>query len=154
MEEMGLTKPWTGRICNDSIDVVHFSFSVIIDSKEVLGFMQELCSEKKHLFKGYYGKKQTRELKHNQITILKSDVTPVDRLKDSLEGYYYGDDSIVRLDLVCEYIFGRSGYDVIKPGSIKEMLGQSDAAEEGDDKKGSKRRKSRRKSSRARSRGG
>jgi len=43
--------------------------------------------------------------------------------------YRYGDEAVVRLDLICEYIFNRDGYDKIKPESIKVRLGQSEAAE-------------------------
>ena len=142
--EEGLTTPWTGRMCNDSVDIVHFSLSVVIDSKKVLGFMRELCREKEHLFNGYFGKEQSRRLRHNQITVLKSDVRPVDRLNASDEGYYYGDDAVVRLDLVCEYIFNRAGYDVIKPKSIKVLLGQLEESEEGGGKRDSRRRSRRR----------
>ncbi len=140
----GLTTPWTGRMCNDGIDVVHFSVSVVISSKAVLGFMQELCREKEHVFSGYYGNEQSKELKHNQITILQSDVKPIDRTKASDEGYYYGVDAVVRLDLVCEYIFNRAGYDTIKPKSIKKTLGQLEEDKEADEDTDSSRKRRRR----------
>jgi len=140
----GLTTPWTDRICNDDIDVVHFSVSVVIGSKAVLGFMQQLCSEKEHFFSGYFGEEQSHRMKHNQITILKSEVTPVDRVRASVKGYYYGNDAVVRLDLVCEYIFDRAGYDVIKPESIKKLLGQLKEDKQDDSKTSGQRRTVRR----------
>jgi len=39
---IGNTVPWTGRISNEDIDVVHFSTAVIIDSKSVMEFMKSL----------------------------------------------------------------------------------------------------------------
>ena len=34
--------------------------------------------------------------------------------------YRYGDDAVVRLDLICEYIFNKNGYEKIKPESVKK----------------------------------
>ena len=45
-------KPWTGRKSDKSnIDVVHFSIAVVVGAKQVLPFMQELCSEKEHTYR-------------------------------------------------------------------------------------------------------
>jgi len=140
----GLTTPWTDRIGNEDIDVVHFSVSVVINSKDVLGFMQQLCCEKEHFFSGYFDKEQSHRMKHNQITVLKSEVRPIDRVKESDKGYYYGDDAVVQLDLVCEYVFNRAGYDAIKPQSIKRLLGQLKEDKKDEDKATGRRRTSRR----------
>ena len=63
--------------------------------------------------------------RHNQITILQSDIKIIDKKDDAHELYRYGKGAVVRLDLVCEYQFNRAGYDAIKPKAIKERLGQS-----------------------------
>jgi hypothetical protein len=84
-------------------------------------------------------------MKHNQITVLKSDVSPVNRIKASSEGYYYGNDAVVRLDLVCEYIFNCAGYSAIKPQSIKKLLGQLEEDKKADEDTGSRRSRRRRK---------
>ena len=34
--------------------------------------------------------------------------------------YRYGEAAAVRLDLICEYIFKKDGYDEIKPETIEE----------------------------------
>ncbi len=117
------TVPWTGRISGKYIDVVHFSTAVIIDSRSVMAFMKSLCSQKEHTHRiGYSENGDEIALKHNQITVLASEISPVD-LEDDVHKYNrYGDDAVVRLSLVCEYIFVRNGYDTIKPRSIKELL--------------------------------
>jgi len=121
-------EPWTGRICDDDIDVLHFSVSVIVDSKAFMPFIKELCSEKEHKYReGYSTSGQERIYKHNQITVLQSAIEPVNRTAKEHEYYRYGDGAVVRLSLVCEYIFNRSAYDKIKPEPIKELLGQSAA---------------------------
>lgn len=120
--EKGLTKPHTGRFCNDDIDVVHFNVVVIVSTKAVFPFMQQLCSAKQHKFRGFPGKEQEQVFKHNQITILESNIRSIDR-KDTTHNFYrYGEDAVVELDLICEYIFYKNGYDEIKPESVKKLL--------------------------------
>lgn len=116
---------WTGRKCDGKIDVIHFSLSVIIDSKTVMPFMRELCSEKEHEYReGYQEDGAVSTHKHNQITILRSQIRTVVKNSEAHSDYKYGNDAVIRLDLACEYIFNRSGYDQIKPKPIKELLGQ------------------------------
>ena len=120
---------WMGRVCNDDIDVVHFSVGVIVSSSAVMPFMKELCSAKEHLYRKGADDNAPATFQHNQIGILRSDVIAVERDAPDNANYRYGDEAVVRLDLICEYIFNRSGYDKIKPESIKVRLGQSEAAE-------------------------
>ena len=124
------TDPWTDRICNNSIDVVHFSVSVIVDSKAFIPFIKELCSEKEHKYReGYLENGEEKIYKHNQITVLESKIEPVDHTAVEHEYYRYGDSAVVRLSLICEYVFNRSGYDKIKPEPINELLNPSTAKE-------------------------
>ncbi len=123
-------KTWMGRVCNDDIDIVHFSVGVITSSSAVMSFMEELCSAKDHVYrKGYKKDGERMTFQHNQVGILKSEVIAVERESPENAGYRYGDEAVVRLDLVCEYIFNRVGYDTIKPESIKVRLGQAEPAE-------------------------
>lgn len=117
--------PWTERICNEDIDVVHFSVAVVLDSRSVMPFMKELCGAKTHKQRaGYLEDGEESTFIHNQITILQSDIESFDRKDEMHEYYFYGDCASVRLNLICEYIFNCSGYDEIKPEVIKELLGQ------------------------------
>jgi hypothetical protein len=139
--EEGLTRSCTARVCNNDIDVVHFRVSVVVGAEAVLPFMRELCSVKEHEFKGLFGEAQEpKTFKHNQITILESAIEPIDREgkggRTYSSGYRrgrqshdlcrYGEDAVVKLDLVCEYVFYKSGYDKIKPESIKELTAGSE----------------------------
>ena len=120
-------KPWTLRVCDDNIDVIHFSVAVIVGSKAVMPFMKELCSEKEHTFRvGYAETGAEKTYKHNQITVLQSEVEPIEHGDSVHENYRYGDGAIVRLNLVCEYVLYRSGYDMIKPETIKILLNQEE----------------------------
>jgi len=118
----GLTEPCTGRICNDDIDVIHFNVVVIVSAKAVLPFMKELCSVKQHRFTGWDNNEPLQVFKHNQITVLESKIVSVDQRDPIHRFYHYGEDAVVELDLICEYIFNKKGYDEIKPVSIKEAI--------------------------------
>ena len=115
-----LTKPYTGRSCNDEIDVVHFNTVGVVSTKAVLPFMQQLCSAKQHKFRGFSNKEQEQISKHNQITILESNIRSIDREEQTHNLYRYGEDAVVELDLICEYTFNKNGYDEIKPESVKK----------------------------------
>ncbi|MCK4914398.1 MAG: hypothetical protein KAS69_07395 [Planctomycetes bacterium] len=123
--EAAMTQAYTNRLCNKNIDVVHFSMDVIIDAKEIIPFMQQLCSAKLHKFSGFDGNEKTQTFKHNEITILESKIESIDRESKEHKLYRYGDDAAVKLNLVCEYILNKSGYDEIKPKSVKELLGET-----------------------------
>lgn len=110
----------TGRYCDDDIDVIHFNVVVVVSSKAVLPFMQTLCSAKEHKFAGYFGDQPVQTFKHNQITILESKIRSIDPQDENHRLYRYGGDAVVELDLICEYVFNRAGYEEIKPPSIKE----------------------------------
>jgi hypothetical protein len=120
----------TRRKGNEDVDVVHFAVSVLVDSRYTMAFMKELCSEKQHTFlTDFKIDGQPVMSKHNQITILQSDVVVVDKQADEHALYRYGKGAVVRLDLVCEYLFSRKGYDLIKPDPIKKRLKQESKSE-------------------------
>lgn len=121
---------WTTRVCDDKIDVIHFSMSVVVRADSVFSFIQELCSEKEHSFKGYLPRKKqaSATYKHNQITVLQYIQEPVNKFGPEHQRYRYGDDAVVKLSLTCEYIFTRSGYDEIKPDPIVEWFKENSGA--------------------------
>ena len=120
--EDALAWPYTGRFSNKDIDIVHFNVVVVVSTKAILPFTQKLCSIKQHRFRGWDSKGQEQLCKHNQITILESKVKPIDREDSEHELYRYGEDAVVELDLVCEYIFDKAGYGEVKPKAIDESI--------------------------------
>ena len=117
-----LAESCTGRVSNDAnnIDVIHFNVAVVLNIKSVLPFIQQLCSAKEHKFKGFSGDEPEQTFKHNQITVLETKFRSVE--EDPYSLYDYGEDVVVELDLICEYIFNRKGYEEIKPETVKEAL--------------------------------
>jgi hypothetical protein len=120
--EDALTEPHTRRYCNDDVDIVHFECGVLVSVKTVLPFMTELCSVKEHEFRGFSGQGPKQTFQHNQITILESNIRSINLNDEAHELYRYGDDAMVELDLTCEYLFKKSGYEEIKPESVKKEL--------------------------------
>lgn len=118
----GLCQPWTGRMCDEKNDVVHFNLAVIVRANDILKFMSALNSEKEHTFAGFKGELPPQKFKHNQITILQSRIEPVDRNSQENKRYYYGQNAVVYLNLICEYVFNRQGYDVIKPKLVADEI--------------------------------
>jgi len=118
----GLTNPCTKRICNNDIDVVHFRVAVVLSTKVVLPFMQKLCSAKQHKFSGWDNNGQEQVFGHNQITILEYSIASIDREDRTHKHYRYGEDAVVKLDLSCEYIFNKNGYDEVKPEAVKKSV--------------------------------
>jgi hypothetical protein len=121
----------TGRTGSQEVDIVHFAVSVLVDNRFVLAFQKELCSEKAHSYRTDFLQAGARvdTARHNQITILQSDLRVVDPQAVEHELYRYGKGAVMQLDLVCEYQFYRKSYEAILPAPILERLGQAaDAA--------------------------
>jgi hypothetical protein len=137
-ETEGLSETCTGRYCSkeeskEGIDVTHFNFSVIINTKSLLPFMKELCSAKEHQFQGYPDPNDPAQtlqppqtFKHNQITILENKWGAVNPNDMTHRYYRYGDDPVVSLDLICEYVFNKEGYEVLIPEPVKKTLAGQD----------------------------
>ena len=128
-ERDGLTESCTGRYCSDDIDVTHFNFSVILNTKSVLPFMKELCSAKEHVFRGYPDPNKPDQtlqppqtFKHNQISILESKFGSIDLNSYTHKYYRYGDEAVVSLELVCEYIFDVEAYKTLTPAPVEQDL--------------------------------
>ena len=119
----GLTQSCTGRLCSEDIDVIHFDVIVVVSSKDVLPFMKELCSGKEHRFYGFFNElPRPRIYRHNQTTILESHISSVNSDNRTHRLYRYGDEPVSEVELICEYILNKKGYDGIKPESIKKTL--------------------------------
>jgi hypothetical protein len=121
----GLVTPCTARICGEAGDVVQFEVQVVVDSSQVLPFMQALCSAKAHRYRGPKGNEPEQSYEHNQITILEVTADPVESTRPAHLCYRYGDRPVSRVDLMCEYLLPRtSAYQAIKPRQAREDLGE------------------------------
>ncbi|OHB73961.1 MAG: hypothetical protein A2Z25_05595 [Planctomycetes bacterium RBG_16_55_9] len=119
----GLTESCTGRLCGEDIHTIHFNIAFVVSASEVLPFIDALCSLKEHQFKGYpEGQEPAQTFKHNQITVLESKMGFLNP-QDATHRYYrYGQGNAVELDLVCEYVLKKKGYETILPEPVKKTL--------------------------------
>ena len=101
---------------------MHFGLRVVVGVEHVMPFMKELCSAKTHKFSGWFGDQPEQTFEHNQITILESSVVPVDRESYGHRNYRYGDDAVVELDLICEYLFETAAYKDMQPQQVKDDI--------------------------------
>ncbi len=118
----GLAESCTGRFTSvdSDVDVVHFNVAVVVNIKSIMPFIQELCSAKEHKFRGFSGNEQEQTFKHNQITVLETKFRSIE--DDPYSLYDFGEDPVVELDLICEYIFNKAGYEEIKPATVKAAI--------------------------------
>lgn len=121
-DQDGLITSLTGRKCDEEIDVIHFKMEAVVNAKQILPFMKELCSGKPHKFKGFSGRDKEQTFTHNQITILSSSIEPIIREDPEHELYRYGNAAVAKLSLTCEYIFNKEAYDTIKPELLKSTV--------------------------------
>lgn len=125
-KDSGIVQPYSARICDDEVDVVHFRLSVIINVTDVPMFLEQLCSAKEHLFYGF--KKQfddPKKYKHNQITVLDFSLSPIDTFDETHKLYRYGQKPVAQLDVVCEYVFISKGYESVIPSPIRAFISKN-----------------------------
>lgn len=129
-DKHGLTESLTARYADSksAIDVIHFNVTVVVATKDVLPFMQQLCSSKEHKFSGYPdGSQPEQTFKHNQMTILEFKTGAVNEYDPVHRYHSYGGDSVVEMDLICEYIFNRKAHEPIMPPAVIEELDSIEA---------------------------
>lgn len=114
-----MTTPCSGRFTCEDYDVMQFNVRTVVDAKDTLAFMKQLCTAKPHKFSGWKGNEPAQTYLHNQITILESGTAPVDPETIEHMAYRYGDAQVVELDLICEYVFNKAAYEAIKPQQVK-----------------------------------
>lgn len=119
-----LVLPCTGRFSKEEtgIDVVQFNVIVIVRADAVLPFIKELCSQKEHRFRGFFGNEPEQTFMHNQISILESSATAIETDSTKHDLYRYGNGAALELNLICEYVLDRAAYDPIKPQAVKDEM--------------------------------
>jgi hypothetical protein len=94
----------TGRIRNGLYDVVPFDLRIVVDATQIPRVMLELS-------RGRF------------ITVTNVSMATVDSALKRSEGYYYGDNPVVELQLRCEALFMRKWTEPLMPVAIKQGLG-------------------------------
>ena len=116
-----MTESFTGRVSNENIDVVHFSMVVVLSNKAIIPFMRELCSAKEHSL-GIHGPGAGESIQAQPDNHFGEQGKAGEFASSDHRYYRYGAESVVEVEMVCEYIFNKQGYDAIKPESIKSPV--------------------------------
>lgn len=119
-----IVDPWTRRTSGEIYDVVHFEITVIIDTTRINDFINALQGQRSTALDD---PNENSTLRRNQITVLCCRILPFDNEDEQEAGYYYGPGSLALLQLPCEYVFFRKGYDHLKPQLVKDLFGGSSA---------------------------
>lgn len=115
-EESAGPKSYTARDAADSYDIRYVDMTIIASSKDLPAFFEALG-------------------KTNYMTVIDTDLSQVDSWDALSQGYYYGDDHVVRAHIVIETIWLRSWTASLMPETVRDALGvvlESDNAEDTD----------------------
>ena len=117
------TKAFTEHSSNDQTDVLHFSFSVVIDSRYINEFL--VLFSRKNLYTVL-----NISLSREDVQINKSDFASFDKTenfspsRDAKVDLVYGTDPIIRLNIDAELLLLREVYSEDMPGQVKKAVEQ------------------------------
>jgi len=94
---------FTGRQGSELYDVVHFKLDVVVDPRQMLVILNELC-------------------KQNFFTPLLVQYEAVDVPTAREAGYEYGSEPAVKATIVCEVLMFREIYGSLMPQEVKDLL--------------------------------
>lgn len=97
----------TGRFSNPLYDVMQFQMSLIVDADHVPQVLQSLS-------------------RNRFITAYETNILAVDSGIEQAEGYIYGPEPVVRMDLRCEALFLREWLTQYMPFAVRRSLGIPD----------------------------
>ena len=116
-------KPFTERFCDDKVDVLQFSFSVIVDSRRVNELLAALSRKNLYTILNVSLSRADVNIDTRKFPRFDSAAevfSPYDDAKD--DGLVYGTDPVVRLDVDVEALFLRDIYVDYMPEEVKDVL--------------------------------
>jgi len=103
-DEPKATQSYTGRTTNNAYDIRYVDMTVIASSQDLPRFFDALG-------------------KTNYMTVIDMDLSEVDVYEALANGYYYGDDHLVRATIKIETVWLRSWTAELMPKSVRSALG-------------------------------
>ena len=102
----------TGRRSNSAYDVTHAWLTILMDSQRMPEFFEVLNEV-------------------NFMTVLSMKVTDVDEYEAFQQGYIFGEDDVVEVELLIESVWLRTWTEPFMPNIIKSLLGVLQPDDEG-----------------------
>jgi len=116
-------KPFTERLCGDKVNVLHFSFSVVIDSRRVNELLAALSRKNLYTILDVSLSRVDVDIDSRKFPRFESSTELFSPYKDAEDdGLVYGTDPVVRLDVDAEALFLRDIYDDYMPKEVKDVL--------------------------------
>ncbi|NIA06588.1 MAG: hypothetical protein GWP14_02955 [Actinobacteria bacterium] len=116
-------KPFTERFSDDKVDVLHFSFSVVVDSRRVNELLAALSRQNLYTILKVSLSRADVNIDVRKFPKFDSSAeafSPYDDAEE--EGLVYGTDPVVRLDVDVEALFLRDIYVDYMPKAVKDVL--------------------------------
>lgn len=121
--------PFTKRFSDDKVDVLQFTFSLVIDSRKVNEFLEALAHKNLYTILSVSISRQDVVVDPRKFT-MSSRITQFNPRQQAGEELLYGPDPVVRLDIAAEALFLRSLYGEMIPQMVREALSESIKAKE------------------------
>lgn len=117
-----MAKSFTKRISNENADVLHFSFSVIVDSRCINELLAALSRKNLYTIFKLSLSRQDVLVDRTKFKQFNTGEPPFDPDRDAEEDLIYGSDPIVKLNVNVEALFLREIYAEHMPTKIKDDL--------------------------------
>ena len=115
--------PFTERTCDEKVDVLHFSFSVVVDSRRINELLSALSSKNLYTVLNVSISRADVEVDAREFPKFDSADRTFNPYQDAKgEGLVYGADPVVRLDIDAEALFLRSIYAESMVKEVKDEL--------------------------------
>ena len=112
---------FTEHVSNDQIDVLHFSFSIIIDSRYVNEFLGLFSRKNLYTILNVSLSREDVEINNRNFKML-GNSSSFNPGKDAAEDLVYGTAPVIRLDVDAELLLLREIYTKDTPEQIREAL--------------------------------
>ena len=117
------TKPFTERSCDEKVDVLHFSFSVVVDSRRINELLSALSSKNLYTILNVSISRADVEVDASEFPKFDSSDKGFNPYEDAKgESLVYGADPVVRLDIDAEALFLRGLYAESMVKEVKDQL--------------------------------
>jgi hypothetical protein len=116
-------KPFTERLCGDNVNVLHFSFSVVIDSRRVNELLAALSRKNLYTILDVSLSRVDVDIDSRKFPRFESSTELFSPYKDAEDdGLIYGTDPVVKLDVDAEALFLKDIYADYMPKEVRDVL--------------------------------
>ena len=114
--------PFTEHVSDDDADVLHFTISVIIDSRRVNEFLEEISRKNLYTILSVNLSREDIAIDTSEFPRFSSKNESFSPNEDMVDDLIYGGDPVVRLDIEAEALFLKDVYAQIMPEEVKSIL--------------------------------